>query len=107
MTLFGRWAYIASDVVLTNYFVLRRYEFYDLFKCNTHDLWLQLSFNWVVTVEISADAFWNVINTCYLYPPYVIGAIIFIALWLLYFFPRLISAAGDWMSTIFPHMVWP
>jgi len=34
------------------------------------------------------------------------------ALWLLsiyisIFFPRLISAAGDWMSTILPHMVWP
>jgi len=23
------------------------------------------------------------------------------------FFPRLISAAGHWMSTIIPHMVWP
>jgi len=22
-------------------------------------------------------------------------------------FPRLISAVGDWMSTILPHMVWP
>jgi len=22
-------------------------------------------------------------------------------------FPRLISAVGDWMSTIVPHMVWP
>jgi len=22
-------------------------------------------------------------------------------------FPRLISAAVDWMSTILPHMVWP
>ena len=34
------------------------------------------------------------------------------ALWLLsyfllYFFPRLISAAADWMSAILPHMVWP
>ena len=35
------------------------------------------------------------------------------ALWLLsifllsVFFPRLISAFGDWMCTIFPHMVWP
>ena len=34
------------------------------------------------------------------------------ALWFLYFFllsffPRLISAVGDWMSTILPHMVWP
>ena len=23
------------------------------------------------------------------------------------FFPRLISAVADWMSTIIPHMVWP
>jgi len=39
-----------------------------------------------------------------------------ILLWPLYFcpvvsfsifFPRLFSAAGDWMSTILPHMVWP
>jgi len=33
------------------------------------------------------------------------------ALWFLpfflSFFPRLISAVGDWMSTIVPHMVWP
>jgi len=26
---------------------------------------------------------------------------------LLFFFPRLISAAVEWMSTILPHMVWP
>jgi len=24
-----------------------------------------------------------------------------------FFFPRLISAVGDWMSTILPHMMWP
>jgi len=32
------------------------------------------------------------------------------ALWFLsysLFFPRLVSAVGDWMSTILPHMVWP
>jgi len=31
------------------------------------------------------------------------------ALWLLlsFFFPRLISAAADWMSTMLPHMMWP
>jgi len=23
------------------------------------------------------------------------------------FFPRLMSAAADWMSAILPHMVWP
>jgi len=27
--------------------------------------------------------------------------------YLLSFFPRLISAVADWMSTIFPHTVWP
>jgi len=27
--------------------------------------------------------------------------------YILLFFPRLISAAGDWMSAILPHMVWP
>jgi len=26
---------------------------------------------------------------------------------LLSFFPRLFSAVADWMSIIFPHMVWP
>jgi len=25
----------------------------------------------------------------------------------LFFFPRLISAAADWMSTILRHMMWP
>jgi len=36
-------------------------------------------------------------------------AIIFLpcSFYLSIFFPRLISAAGDWMSTILPHMVWP
>jgi len=31
------------------------------------------------------------------------------ALWFLsiFFIPRLISAVGDWMSTIVRHMVWP
>jgi len=47
-----------------------------------------------------------------LWTPYVIGqTIIFLPcgffFLLLSFFPRLISAAADWMSTILPHMVWP
>ena len=33
------------------------------------------------------------------------------ALWFVssssFFFPPLVSAAADWMSTILPHMVWP
>ena len=31
----------------------------------------------------------------------------FLLLLLLSFFPRLISAVGDWMFTILWHMVWP
>ena len=31
----------------------------------------------------------------------------FVLLLLLLFFPRLISAAADWMSAILSHMVWP
>jgi len=47
-----------------------------------------------------------------LWSPYVIGQTIYIfMLWfvllLLSFFPRLISAAADWMSAVLPHMVWP
>ena len=47
-----------------------------------------------------------------LWPPYAIGqAIIFLpcdfylSVFYLLFFSRLISAVGDWMSTILPHMV--
>jgi len=49
-----------------------------------------------------------------LWPPYGIGQAItflrcgfFFFFFLLSFFPRLISAVADWMSTILPHMVWP
>ena len=47
-----------------------------------------------------------------LWSPYLIGhTIIFsccgLFFFLLLFFPRLISAAADWMSAILPHMVWP
>jgi len=39
----------------------------------------------------------------FLWSPYVIAQTI---IFLPFLFPRLISAAGDWMSTILPHMVW-
>jgi len=47
-----------------------------------------------------------------LWSPYVIGqTIIFLpcgfCLLSSFLFPRLISAVGDWMSAILPHMVWP
>jgi len=35
------------------------------------------------------------------------GHYIFILFLPFFFFPRLISAVADWMSTILPHMVWP
>jgi len=38
---------------------------------------------------------------------YYIFALWFLSFFFLSFFPRLISAVGDWMSTILPHMVWP
>jgi len=47
------------------------------------------------------------------FSPYVIGQTIifsscsFFLSFYLFLFPRLISAAGYWMSTILPHMVWP
>ena len=44
----------------------------------------------------------------WLWSPYVIGqTIIFSCCGFFFFFPRLISAAADWMSAILPHMVWP
>jgi len=46
-----------------------------------------------------------------LWSPYGIGqTIIFLPcgfFFLSSFFPRLISAVGDWMSAVLPHMVWP
>jgi len=37
--------------------------------------------------------------------PYIFSSCYYLSFYL--FFPRLISAVGDWMSTILPHMVWP
>ena len=54
-------------------------------------------------------------NSKYLWPPYVIGQAFiilsfgffyeYLIIILLFLFPRLISAAAHWMSTILPHMV--
>jgi len=49
-------------------------------------------------------------STNCLWSPYVIGRPYIFSccgLSFLLFFPRLISAAADWMSAILPHMVWP
>ena len=42
-----------------------------------------------------------------LWSPYVIGQTIIFSSCFFLFFPRLISAVGDWMFTILQHMVWP
>jgi len=38
---------------------------------------------------------------------YYIFALWLLSIYILSFFPRLISVAVDWMSTILLHMVWP
>ena len=55
------------------------------------------------------------VHMCNLWSPYVIGRpyifsscfFFFLSSFFFLFFPRLISAVGDWMSTILRHMVWP
>ena len=53
----------------------------------------------------------TVLSHALLWSPYVMGQTIciFILSFVLLsiFFPRVISAVGDWMSAILPHMVWP
>ena len=55
----------------------------------------------------------NVISCSFLWSPYVIGRPYIFSccglffFFFLLFFPRLISAAADWMSAILHHMVWP
>jgi len=65
--------------------------------------------SWLTSEMIQAT---EVIGTQWLlWSPYGIGQTIkFLPcgfFFLLSFFPRLISAAADWMSAILPHMVWP
>jgi len=37
---------------------------------------------------------------------FILSFVLLSSFFLLFFFPRLISAAADWMSAILPHMVW-
>jgi len=56
------------------------------------------------------EALCQITLTTYLWSTYVIGQTIYIFILsfvLSFFFPCLISAVGDWMSAILPHMVWP
>ena len=65
-------------------------------------------------VTICYTATWKFLTTLrakklhpLLWSPYGIGQTIIFSCCSLFFFPRLISAAADWMSAILPHMVWP
>ena len=69
-----------------------------------HCIWLPM-LRWFQTFFVTSTFLWS---------PYVIGqTIIFSSCFFLLsffsssFFPRLISAVGDWMFTILWHMVWP
>jgi len=78
-------------------------------KVRTVLLNTELSFYLLVTTENHITTDYSV---CYYGRPIwtMAGHYIF-ALWFLSFFlsffPRLISAVADWMSTVLPHMVWP
>jgi len=67
----------------------------------------------VVAIFLLMATLWNMaghdIFVLWLWPPCVADADIrFLPCdFYLSFFPRLISAVGDWMSTILPHMAWP
>jgi len=66
---------------------------------------------WLLTKNVFTCFYYGLL----LWPPYVIGGPLyfcpvvsfFLSIYLLSFFPRLISAAADWMSTILLHMAWP
>ena len=50
-------------------------------------------------------ALWNRAGD-YIFALWFLSFFLLLLLLLLLFFPRLISAVGDWMSTILRHMVW-
>ena len=61
--------------------------------------------------EITSDIILFMVALCnratiYIFMPWFVVVVVLLLLPLL-LFPRLISAAADWMSAILPHMVWP
>jgi len=69
---------------------------------------------WVLSTIVGCFcAGYRLSSTVFLWSPYGIGQTIifssgsFFFFLLLSYFPRVISAVGDWMSAILPHMVWP
>ena len=61
--------------------------------------------NWCITVDYEL---WRLVEERRRILDHYIFALSFLSsIYLLLFFPRLISAAADWMSTILLHMAWP
>ena len=63
----------------------------------------QASLDICYSAIISTDSLVISIGLFYIY----IFMLWFVSFFFLLFFPRLISAAADWMSAILAHMVWP
>jgi len=57
---------------------------------------------WFLLLSFCMAALWNRAGH-YIFALWFLSSSFFY----LFFFPRLISAAADWMSTILRHMVWP
>jgi len=65
-------------------------------------------------LEVSCCSDWGFIFVCFFMASlcnraghYIFALWFLLSIFYLPFFPRLISAGGNWMSTILPHMVWP
>jgi len=85
--------------------------------------YLLLNTSQTTILSVSKTAHWHIVRvtqsnchgakfSTFLWSPYGIGQNKYIfMLWFVlsssFFFPRLISAAVDWMSAILPHVVWP
>ena len=60
---------------------------------------------WKVTSKARPSLF--MVALCNRADHYIFILFLLLLSFFLLFFPRLISAVGDWMSTILRHMVWP
>jgi len=80
----------------------------------TADIFTKISRYWRVSISASRT-FWPLLVPTLVYimaalcnrTGHYIFALWFLSFFFLLFFPRLISAAADWMSTILRHLVWP
>ena len=80
----------------------------------TNDV-LEVTVEFICTELTSCRNYFSVAAECmkqFLWPPCVADAVIIFCSCSFYlssssFFPHLFSAVRDWMSNIFPHMMWP